>query len=164
MEAWRVGLGYDVHRLRAGRRLVLGGVEIPYGRGLVGHSDGDVVTHALMDALLGAAGLGDIGVHFPPEDPAFKDADSLVLLEEVMRRLGKAGWRPQQVSIVLVAERPRLSAYVAEMRRRLAGVLGVPADAVGIQVTTNEGLGALGRQEGMAAWATALVRREGGPP
>lgn len=162
MPEWRVGLGYDIHRLRAGRRLVLGGVEVPYARGLVGHSDGDVVTHALMDALLGAAGLGDIGVHFPPDDPAFKDANSLLLLAEVVRRLHAAGWKPVQTSVVLVAERPRLAPYVKEMCARLAAVLGVPVDAVGIQVTTNEGLGALGQGEGMAAWATALVCREGG--
>jgi 2-C-methyl-D-erythritol 2,4-cyclodiphosphate synthase len=160
MREWRVGLGYDIHRLRAGRRLVLGGVEIPYGRGLVGHSDGDVIAHALMDALLGAAGLGDIGTHFPPDDPAFHGADSLALLAEGVRRLAQAGWRPGQASIVLVAERPRLGPYVAEMRRRLAEVVGVAPDAVSIQVTTNEGLGAIGRGEGIAAWATALVWRE----
>ena len=159
MDDLRVGLGYDIHRLRVGRRLVLGGVEVPSARGLVGHSDGDVLTHAIMDALLGAAGLADIGTHFPPTDPAYKDASSLGLLEQVVRILAGAGWKPHQVSAVLVAERPRLAPHVAEMRSHLAGVLGLPADAVGIQVTTNEGLGALGRGEGIAAWATVLVRR-----
>jgi 2-C-methyl-D-erythritol 2,4-cyclodiphosphate synthase len=158
MDSIRVGLGYDIHRLRAGRRLVLGGVEIPSAIGLVGHSDADVLTHALMDALLGAVGLGDIGTHFPPSDPAYKDANSLGLLEHVIQMLAQAGWEPQQVSAVLVAEGPRLAPYVPEMRSRLSRVLDLPQDAVGIQVTTNEGIGALGRREGMAAWATALVR------
>lgn len=159
MDELRVGLGYDIHRLRAGRRLILGGVEVPSARGLVGHSDGDVLTHAVMDALLGAAGLGDIGTHFPPGDPTSKNASSLGLLEQVTRLLAGAGWKPAQVSAVVVAESPRLAPHVPEMRAHLAGVLGLPLEAIAVQVTTSEGLGALGRGEGIAAWATALVRR-----
>lgn len=159
MAEQRVGLGYDIHRLRVGRRLIMGGVEVSSPMGLVGHSDGDVLTHAVMDALLGAVGMGDIGQHFPPGDPAFKDADSLDLLRQVVGRLKEAGWEACQVSAVVVAEGPRLASYVPDMRLRLATVLGLPADAVGVQVTTNEGLGALGRREGIAAWATALVGR-----
>jgi len=154
----RIGLGYDIHRLRAGRRLVLGGVEIPAPRGLVGNSDADVLTHAVMDALLGAAGLGDIGVHFPPTDPAYKDASSLELLSRVVKMLAAAGWKAAQVSAVVVAERPRLAPHVPAMRAHLSERLGLPTDAVGVQVTTNEGLGAIGRGEGIAAWATALVQ------
>jgi 2-C-methyl-D-erythritol 2,4-cyclodiphosphate synthase len=155
----RIGLGYDIHRLRAGRRLVLGGVVVPSSRGLVGHSDADVLTHAVMDALLGAAGLGDIGVHFPPTDPVYKDASSLDLLARVREMLAEAGWEPQQVSAVLVAEWPHLAPYVSAMRERLAGVLGLASEEIAIQVTTNEGLGAVGRGEGVAAWATVLVRQ-----
>lgn len=161
MSDLRVGLGYDIHRLRAGRRLVLGGVEVPFSRGLVGHSDADALTHAVMDSLLGAAGLGDIGVHFPPTDPAYRDASSLDLLSRVVKMLAAGGWKPQQVSAVVVAERPRLAPYVPEMRARLAATLGLTEDAVSVQVTSNEGLGAIGRGEGIAAWATALVRQMG---
>jgi 2-C-methyl-D-erythritol 2,4-cyclodiphosphate synthase len=153
----RIGLGYDIHRLRAGRRLVLGGVEIPSPRGLVGHSDADVLAHAVMDALLGAIGLGDIGAHFPAGDPAYKDASSLELLSRVAQMLADRGWQAQQVSAVVVAERPRLAPYVPAMRTRLAERMGIVVDAVGIQVTTNEGLGAIGQGEGIAAWATVLV-------
>jgi 2-C-methyl-D-erythritol 2,4-cyclodiphosphate synthase len=159
MDDLRIGLGYDIHALEQGRKLVLGGVQVPAAAGLVGHSDGDVLIHAIMDALLGAVGLGDIGTHFPPDDPAYKDAYSLGLLERVRDLLETAGWRAAQVSAVIVAERPRLSPHVLEMRANIAGVLGTGEDAVGIQVTTNEGLGALGRGEGIASWATALVRR-----
>ncbi len=158
----RIGLGYDIHRMRAGRRLVLGGVEVPSPRGLVGHSDADVLTHAVMDALLGAAGLGDIGTHFPPTDPAWKDVSSLTLLERVVEMLGAAGWVPRQVSAVLVAERPRLGPFIPMMRARLAERLALPPQEVGIQVTTNEGLGALGRGEGLAAWAVAQIGRPRG--
>lgn len=159
MNDLHLGLGYDIHRLRVGRRLVLGGIVIPSASGLVGHSDGDVLTHAVMDALLGAVGLGDIGTRFPPHDPAYKDAYSLELLEQVVETLHQAGWEPQQVSAVLVAERPRLAPYIPRMRQQIAQALGRPAEVVAIQVTTNEGLGALGRGEGIAAWANALVCR-----
>ena len=158
MNSMRLGLGYDIHRLRAGRRLVLGGVEVPAPRGLVGHSDADVLTHAVMDALLGAAGLGDIGIHFPPTDPTYKNASSLDLLSRVVKMLAAAGWKAAQVSGVVVAEQPHLAPHVPAMRAHLAERLGLPADAVSIQVTTNEGLGAVGRGEGIAAWATALVQ------
>lgn len=157
MSNMRIGLGYDIHRLRAGRRLVLGGVEIPSSRGLVGHSDADVLVHAVMDALLGAVSLGDIGTHFPPGDPEYKDASSLELLSQVVQLLADGGWQAQQVSAVVVAERPRLTPYVPTMRTRLAERMGITGDAVGIQVTTNEGLGAIGQGEGIAAWATVLV-------
>ncbi len=159
MNEVRVGIGYDIHRLRVGRRLVLGGVEIPSPRGLVGHSDADVLTHAVMDALLGTAGLGDIGTHFPPADPAYQDANSMELLVRVRTLLAGAGWQPRQVSAVLVAERPRLAAYVSAMRANLAAALEVPVDAVSVQVTTNERIGALGRGEGIAAWATAVAQK-----
>jgi 2-C-methyl-D-erythritol 2,4-cyclodiphosphate synthase len=157
LNSLRIGLGYDIHRLRAGRRLILGGVEIPSARGLVGHSDADVLTHAVMDALLGAVGLGDIGTHFPPDDPAYKDASSLELLSQVVQMLAAAGWRVRQVSAVVVAERPRLAPHIPVMRAQLAERMDIAVDAAGIQVTTNEGLGAIGRGEGIAAWATALV-------
>ena len=157
MDNLRIGLGYDIHRLQAGRRLVLGGVEVPAPCGLLGHSDADVLTHAVMDALLGAVAQGDIGVHFPPDDPAYQDACSLELLSRVVEILATAGWRAVQVSAVVVAERPRLAPYVPAMRAGLAERLGIAAAAVGVQVTTNEGLGAIGRGEGIAAWATALV-------
>ncbi len=158
----RIGLGYDIHRMRAGRRLVLGGVEVPSPRGLVGHSDADVLTHAVMDALLGAAGLGDTGTHFPPDDPTWKDVSSLDLLERVVEMLATAGWTPWQVSAVLVAERPRLGPFIPMMRARLAERLGLALQEVGIQVTTNEGMGALGRGEGIAAWAVAQIGRPQG--
>ncbi len=156
----RVGLGYDIHPLRVGRALVLGGVPVPAPMGLLGHSDGDVLTHALMDALLGAAGLGDIGAHFPSTDPTYKDACSLDLLRQVVAMLARAGWEPLQAVVVVVAERPRLAPHIPQMRAALAAALAVPIEAVGIQATTNEGLGALGRGEGIAAWATALIRRK----
>jgi 2-C-methyl-D-erythritol 2,4-cyclodiphosphate synthase len=159
MNDFRVGLGYDIHPLQAGRDLVLGGVQVPSTVGLMGHSDGDVLTHAVMDALLGAAALGDIGTHFPPADPAYKDAFSLRLLERVRTLLARAGWAAGQVSAVIVAERPLLAPFVPAMATNIAQTLGIDRETVGIQVTTNEGLGALGRGEGMASWATAVIRR-----
>lgn len=152
-----VGMGYDVHRLAAGRRLVLGGVEIPHDRGLDGHSDADVVLHALMDALLGAVGLGDIGRHFPPSDPAFKDADSLQLLQRVVELVAAEGYRPVNCDISLLAERPKIGPYAQQMRERIGAVLGVLPRRVGIKATTNERMGFVGREEGMAAYAVALV-------
>lgn len=152
-----VGLGYDVHRLAAGRRLVLGGVEIPYDRGLDGHSDADVLLHALMDALLGAVGLGDIGRHFPPSDPAYKGADSLELLRRVVRLVAEEGYRPVNCDIALLAERPKIGPYADQMRERIGAVLGISPRRVGIKATTNEQMGFVGREEGMAAYAVALV-------
>ena len=153
----RVGIGYDIHRLAAGRRLVLGGVEIPFDRGIDGHSDADALLHAIMDALLGAAGLGDIGQHFPPGDPLYKDASSLALLARVAAFLSSVGYTVGNVDATVVAERPRLAPHIPEMRRRIASTLAIPEESVGVKATTNEGLGPLGANEGIAAWAVALI-------
>jgi 2-C-methyl-D-erythritol 2,4-cyclodiphosphate synthase len=155
----RVGFGYDVHQLTPGRRLVLGGVEIPAAAGLLGHSDADVLTHALMDALLGAVALGDIGQHFPPSEARWQDADSIELLRRVVDLLAERGWRVGNIDATVVIERPRLAPHVPAMRARLAAALGVQAEAVSIKATTNERLGFLGREEGAAAYAVALVTR-----
>lgn len=157
----RVGIGYDVHPLSPGRRLVLGGVVVPYELGLAGHSDADALTHAVMDAVLGACGLPDIGTLFPPTDPAYEGADSLSLLDRVLDRARQAGWRVAQVDCVVVAQQPRLAEYLPRMRQSLAARLGLPAEAVGVKATTPEGLGALGRGEGIAALAVALVEPVG---
>lgn len=153
----RVGVGYDVHSLVVGRRLVLGGVEIPYERGLEGHSDADVLLHAIADALLGAAALGDIGQHFPPSDPQYRDVSSLALLAEVGKMIAAAGWRVGNVDSALVAEQPRVLSHVPLMRERIAGALGLRVAQVSIKATTSEGLGFAGRGEGIAAWAVALL-------
>ena len=154
----RVGIGYDIHRLRAGRRLWLGGVQIPFELGLDGHSDADVVLHALMDALLGAAALGDIGQHFPPSDPAFKDMSSALLLRRVVEMLDDRGYRVGNVDVCVVAEQPKLSPYVDEIRATLAKLLFVSLDNVSVKATTNEGLGPEGRGEGMSAQAVCLLQ------
>ena len=151
----RIGQGYDVHRLTEGRALVLGGVTVPYERGLLGHSDADVVLHALMDALLGAAALGDIGHLFPDSDGRYRGADSRALLREVARRLGEEGFTVGNVDVTLVAQRPKVAPYVPEMRRNIASDLGVDLDAVSVKATTEEGLGFTGTGEGMAAQAGA---------
>lgn len=156
-----VGLGYDVHRLARSRRLVLGGVEIPHEFGLEGHSDADVLVHALMDALLGAAGLRDIGHYFPPDDPQYAGADSLELLRRVAALLRAEGFEPVNCDLTLLAERPKIRPYVEAMRERIAGALGIPPRRVGIKATTNERLGFVGREEGMAALAVALIRSTG---
>jgi len=153
----RVGIGYDVHRLVHGRRLVLGGVEFEGEVGLEGHSDADVALHALCDALLGAAALGDIGQHFPPSDERWRGADSLDLLVRVVEIVGRRGCRPGNVDLTIVAERPRIGPRVPEMRARIASALGLEADAVSVKATTNEGIGFVGRGEGIAALATATV-------
>ncbi|GAC1324927.1 MAG: 2-C-methyl-D-erythritol 2,4-cyclodiphosphate synthase [Chloroflexota bacterium] len=153
----RVGLGYDIHRLEAGRKLVLGGVEIASPVGLVGHSDADVVTHALMDAMLGAAAHGDIGMHFPPDDDRFRDISSLVLLARVRKMLDESHWALLNADIVIVAEHPRLAPHSPRMREVLAHVLGVPDNVIGIKATTNEGVGAEGRQEAISAQAVVLL-------
>lgn len=153
----RVGLGYDAHRFKQGRRLFLGGVEIASPLGLDGHSDADVVLHALMDALLGAAALGDIGQHFPPSDPTFKDASSSMLLRQVMDMLSAAGYRVRNVDVVVVAEQPRLSPHVNEIRTGLAATLCISLQAVSVKATTNEGLGPEGRGEGISAQAVCLL-------
>jgi 2-C-methyl-D-erythritol 2,4-cyclodiphosphate synthase len=153
----RIGIGYDVHRLVAGRRLVLGGVDIPFGLGLLGHSDADVLTHAIMDALLGAAGLNDIGHHFPPDDPQYKDIPSLLLLERVEKLVTEKGLLVCNVDATVVAQRPRIAPYVGTMRSLLSGALRISAARVSVKATTSEGLGFAGRGEGMAALATALL-------
>jgi 2-C-methyl-D-erythritol 2,4-cyclodiphosphate synthase len=153
----RTGIGYDAHHFAAARRLVVGGVEIAHDRGLEGHSDADVLLHAIADALLGAAGLGDIGQHFPPSDERFRDADSQLLLREVVRLVQEAGWAPGNVDATLLAEAPRVAPYVPLMRERIALCLGLPASAISVKATTNEGMGFIGRGEGMAALATATL-------
>ena len=155
--AIRVGIGYDVHPFDPGHPLWLGGVEIPEGPGLAGYSDADAALHALMDACLGAAGLRDIGHHFPPGDPRWKDAPSLALLASVRSMLAAAGYAVNQVDLVIAAEVPRLAPYIDEMQRRIAAVLGLSPGCVGIKATTTEGLGFVGRKEGIAAWAIATV-------
>lgn len=153
----RTGLGYDTHRLVPGRPLRLGGVTIPSPRGLLGHSDADVLAHAVMDALLGAAGLGDIGQHFPSTDRAWKDADSIELLRRVTSMVNAAGWRIVHVDSVVLAEAPHLAPYFASMREHLAAAMRVDASSVSIKATTTEGLGAIGRHEGIAAHAVATL-------
>src|SRR5918993_402570 len=153
----RTGIGYDAHHFASGRRLVLGGVEIAHDRGLDGHSDADVLLHAMADALLGAAALGDIGQHFPPSDERFRDADSQVLLREVVRLVREAGWAPGNVDATLLAEAPRIGPHVPVMRERIAACLGLSPSAVSVKATTNEGMGSIGRGEGIAALATATL-------
>ncbi len=153
----RNGIGFDAHRLVADRRLVLGGVEIPHVTGLLGHSDADVLTHALMDALLGAVGDGDIGVHFSDRDPRWRDADSLMLLRHVVGRLHAAGWRVVNTDATVLAEAPRLAPHIPAMRARLAEAMEVEVGAVSVKATTVEGMGSIGRREGISAFAVATV-------
>ena len=153
----RIGHGYDVHRLTAGRKLVVGGVEIPYVLGLDGHSDADVLVHAVMDALLGAAAMGDIGKLFPDNDPQYCGISSILLLETVVRRLKDAGYRVGNVDATIVAQKPKMAPYLSEMVQILAKSLQVPADRVNIKATTEEHLGFTGREEGIAAHAVCLL-------
>ncbi|NCE64201.1 2-C-methyl-D-erythritol 2,4-cyclodiphosphate synthase [Pseudoflavonifractor sp. 524-17] len=153
----RIGHGYDVHRLTQGRKLILGGVHIPYEQGLLGHSDADVLTHAVMDALLGGAGLWDIGHAFPDTDPAYEGADSLVLLDKVMKMLDQKGYYVGNVDATILAQRPKLAPYIPHMRENLAERMGVTLDRVNIKATTEEGLGFTGSGEGIAAHAVALL-------
>ena len=153
----RVGIGYDAHRFASGRRLILGGVEIAHDRGLDGHSDADVLLHAIADAILGAAALGDIGQHFPPTDARFRDADSQLLLREVVHLVREAGWAPGNVDATVLAEAPRVAPHLPLMRERIAACLGLSPDVVSVKATTNEGMGSIGRGEGMAALATATL-------
>ncbi len=159
--AVRIGHGYDVHRLVEGRKLILGGVEIPYERGLLGHSDADVLTHAVMDALLGACALGDIGHLFPDSDPAYAGADSLRLLDEVVSRLHAQGFRVGNVDATVLAQAPKLAPHLPAIRRNLADRLQVPLSRVSVKATTEEGLGFTGTGEGMAAHAVCLVEEDG---
>ena len=153
----RIGHGYDVHRLVEGRDLILGGVKIPFEKGLLGHSDADVLTHAVMDALLGAAALGDIGKHFPDSDPAYRGADSLALAREVATLLRAKNYRVGNVDATVLAQAPKLAPHILQMRKNLAEALGVPTDAISVKATTEEGLGFTGAGEGIAAHAVCLI-------
>ena len=153
----RIGHGYDVHRLVEGRKLILGGVEVPYEKGLLGHSDADVLTHAVMDALLGAAGLGDIGQHFPDSDDRFLGADSLELLRQVCGMLSERGYRIGNVDVTVIAQRPKLAGFIPTMRKNLAAVMGLRPEDVNVKATTEEKLGFTGEGLGIAAHAVALI-------
>lgn len=158
---FRIGHGYDIHRTTAGRRLVLGGVEIPHDVGLLGHSDADVVLHALCDALLGAAGLGDIGERYPDNDPANKDADSRRFLREVLIQVRGDGYEPVNADVTILAERPKLQPHKPAIRAEVARLLELSTDAVNVKAATNEGLDAIGSGQAIACLATVLIRRRG---
>lgn len=160
MVAIRIGNGYDIHRLVPDRPLILGGVRIEHTLGLLGHSDADVLTHAIMDAMLGALSLGDIGHYFPPTDPKWEGADSLKLLEQVDQLIQDKGWQISNIDSVVVAERPKLKPHILAMRDRLATVLNLEPDQVGVKATTNEKLDATGREEGICAYAVVLLNRK----
>lgn len=153
----RTGIGIDFHRFAAGRKLVLGGVEIPHERGLLGHSDADVLLHAICDALLGAAALGDIGKHFPDSDPQYKNISSLLLLKETHQKITAAGLQIGNIDATVIAEKPKLASHIPAMIRNIAKTLKIQESQVNIKATTSEGMGALGREEGIGAWAVALV-------
>lgn len=153
----RIGQGYDVHRLVEGRKLIIGGVEIPYERGLLGHSDADVLLHAIMDAILGAAAMGDIGRHFPDHDPAYAGADSMLLLKETARKVEAAGWLVGNIDATVIAQKPKLAGYIPAMQERIANAIGVEREQVNVKATTEEGLGFTGSGEGIAAQAIALL-------
>ena len=155
----RIGHGYDVHRLVPERKLILGGVELPFEKGLLGHSDADVLTHAVMDALLGAAALGDIGKLFPDSDLAYEGADSLILLRRVTEVLAEHGYQIGNVDATVLAQRPKLAPHIPEMREKLAGTMGISAEQVSVKATTEEGLGFTGAGEGIAAHAVALIEK-----
>ncbi|HXG42866.1 MAG TPA: 2-C-methyl-D-erythritol 2,4-cyclodiphosphate synthase [Dehalococcoidia bacterium] len=154
-----IGIGYDIHRFQEGRPLRLGGVPVPWPRGLAGHSDADVLLHAIMDALLGAAGLGDLGQHFPPHDPSYAGADSLGLLQRVREMVWEAGLAPLSVDATVIAQEPPLAPHLPAMRRTIAAALGLEERQVNVKAKSNEGLGAVGRGEGIAALAVALLSR-----
>lgn len=155
----KIGHGYDVHRLVEGRALILGGVDIPYEKGLLGHSDADVLLHALMDAMLGAAALGDIGQHFPDKDERYAGADSAMLLREVTRMLREAGYGLVNADCTILAQRPKLMPYIQQMRRNIADAIGVEADVISVKATTEEGLGFTGDGSGIAAHAVVLIEK-----
>ncbi len=154
---FRVGTGFDVHQLVEGRDLIVGGVNIPYDRGLLGHSDADVLLHAIADALLGAAALGDIGKHFPDNDPAYRGADSRILLRSVVSRVREAGWQVGNIDATIIAQAPKMAPHIETMRINIASDCGVPQDCIGVKATTTEKLGFTGRGEGIAAQAVALL-------
>ena len=159
MSQIKIGQGFDAHKLVPDRKLVLAGVEVPFDKGLSGHSDADVAAHAVIDAVLGAAALGDIGIHFPPGDPLYKDADSLELLARVRGMAGLKGFEVKQVDVTIIAQAPRLAPYVLDMRHKMAEALRVPVESVSIKATTTEGMGFIGRSEGIAAMAVALLEK-----
>lgn len=161
---YRTGIGYDLHRLAAGRRLVLGGIDVPHEKGFVAHSDGDVVLHALCDALLGATALGDIGELFPDSDPQWRDADSRQFVNEALRRVHAAGFVVENADVVIHAEKPKLSSLKPRIRAAVAALLGVAPAAVSVKAKTNEGVDAVGREEAIACWAAVLVRASDAPP
>lgn len=156
---FKVGLGYDIHAFTTGRKLILGGVEIPYSRGLKGHSDADVLLHSITDAILGAASLGDIGTHFPDTDPEFKGADSILLLKKAFRMVREKGYEIGNIDATIIAEEPRINPYVYEMRHKIALTLGCDIENISVKATTHEKMGALGRTEGIAAHSIALIGR-----
>ncbi len=153
----RIGNGYDLHRLVSDRKLILGGVEIPYEKGLLGHSDADVLTHAIMDAMLGALALGDIGHYFPPTDPKWAGADSIMLLQQVQELIGVQGWRVNNIDSMVIAEAPKLKPHIKAMRDRLAQVMNLPIDCVSVKATTNEGMDAIGQKDAIAVHAVVLL-------
>ena len=153
----RIGNGYDLHRLVSDRRLVLGGVEIPYEKGLLGHSDADVLTHAIMDAMLGALALGDIGHYFPPTDPKWAGADSIVLLQQVQELILAQGWQVNNLDAVVIAEAPKLKPHIKAIRDRLSQTMNLPIDCVSVKATTNEGMDAIGQKEAIAVHAVILL-------
>ncbi|MCA6504250.1 MAG: 2-C-methyl-D-erythritol 2,4-cyclodiphosphate synthase [Pseudanabaena sp.] len=153
----RIGNGYDLHRLVSDRKLILGGVEIPYEKGLLGHSDADVLTHAIMDAMLGALALGDIGHYFPPTDPKWAGADSIMLLQQVQELIGAQGWRVNNLDSMVIAEAPKLKPHIKAMRDRLAQAMNLPIDCVSVKATTNEGMDAIGQKEAIAVHAVVLL-------
>ncbi len=155
----RVGMGIDFHRFAAGRALVIGGVIIPHTRGLLGHSDADVLTHAICDALLGAAGLGDIGTHFPDTDERYRGISSLTLLEEVLSLLERDGWIPVNIDATLIAQEPKLTPHFSAMKESLGKTLHLLPESIGLKATTSEGMGAIGRAEGISAFCVALINR-----
>ena len=157
---YRTGLGYDIHRLEEGLGLTLGGVEIPHHKGCVAHSDGDVILHALCDAILGALALGDIGKHFPDTDDEYLGISSLILLERVMQMVRQKGWRFVNADIMLLLQKPKIQPYVQTMRENIAAVIPCPTDRISINATTTEGLGPIGHEEGVSAFATVLLERE----
>lgn len=157
MMQYRTGIGYDVHRFAKGRKLMLGGIEVAYDRGLDGHSDADVLLHAICDALLGAVGQGDIGEHFPPGDPNFKNISSSILLKKVCALMADAGYEAVNVDAVILAEEPHLKDYKPKMRSHIAAQIGLGIDAVNVKATTNEGMGFVGNKEGIAAYASVMV-------
>lgn len=154
----RIGIGYDIHPLTQGRRLVLGGIDIPFDKGLSGWSDADVLTHAIIDALLGAAALGDIGSHFPPGEPQYKGISSLALLERVRDKLKESGWQVENVDATIVAEQPKLGGFIDKMRKQLSQALGIGLSRVSVKASTSARLGSVGRGEGIAAHAIALIK------